>query len=740
VTYHWSTHQLTEFFAAVGSLPDEAATVAVAVERTTEALEAEVGAFVAADGEVVSLGLGAGPPPPALRAVRPGQDVLELPRLGDVHLAVEALGEGGELLVAGRIDDPFSAEERQMFRGMAQVLGLTLRNLRTLAAERKLREEREREAARRLGLVRDLRTRERLLETLLAIQRAIFTRRPLQEVLDAITDGASAVLGGAGVALVLGENGGLQVPSTVGLPGGPENAHLAVAALAMSADTASVEGLVVAAPVHVSGTIGGSLVADLGLADAGPDAASLERRQDLLAAFAHQVSLAVTDARTVEAVHEAHHDSVTGLPNRALFLDRLGHALTFARRRGTDVAVLFIDLDRFKAVNDTLGHGAGDELLATVAERLRSRLRECDTAGRLGGDEFAVLLEDATTAGATTVAQLVIRDLNRPFRLAEREVSISASIGLVCTAEFAGSAGELVGAADVAMYEAKKGGAGRVVGYAPRMHAAVKERLDLEADLRRALGDGQLSLHYQPIVRLADRQAVGWEALLRWAHPERGPVPPGVFIPAAEDTGLIDDIGRWVLHQATRQVADPGGPGGMTLSVNVSGRQIMDPRLVEDVAAALAGTGLPAAALTLELTETVLARDPELALRQLHLLKELGVRLSIDDFGTGYSSLSYLRNLPVDQLKIDRSFVSGLDAVAGRAASTEDAAIVRAIIQLGRSLELEVVAEGIETEAQLAALVALGCPYGQGYLLGRPAAPLPETEEAHPTNQPYVSP
>jgi diguanylate cyclase (GGDEF)-like protein len=718
VASQWTNRQLTEFFTAVSSPPDEATAIAVGVERTAAALEAQVGAVVDPGGTAAAIGLGAGPPPAELLAVHAGAAVLHLPGLGEVQVAVETL-DGPSRLVVGRIGAAFDAEERQLFRVMAQVLGLVLRNQRTLAAERALREEREAEAARRLALLQDLRSRERLLGTLLAIQRAIFTRRPLQEVLDAITDGASGVLGGAGVALVLSQQDGvdLQVPSTVGLPAEPGGEHLSVAAMAMAYDRVSSHGTIAAAPVHVSGAIGGSLVADLGTAGGLDDDAGLQKGQDLLAAFAQQVSLAVTDARTVEAVHEAHHDSVTGLPNRALFLDRLEHALAVARRRRAHLAVLFIDLDRFKAVNDTLGHGAGDELLAIVAERLQHRLRECDTAGRLGGDEFAVLLEDATTSGATQVAETVIRDLTEPFRVARREVSISASIGLVCTADFSGGAGELLSAADVAMYEAKKGGAGRVAGYAPRMHTAVKERLDLEADLRRALGDEQLSLHYQPIVRLDDRTPVGWEALLRWTHPRRGSVPPGTFIPAAEDTGLIDDIGRWVLHEATRQVAGRRArETGMTLNVNVSGRQIMDPRFVGDVADAVAAAGLAPSALTLELTETVLARDPELALHRLHALKELGVRLSIDDFGTGYSSLSYLRHLPVDQLKIDRSFVSGLDPVAG----SEDAAIVRAIVQLGRSLELDVVAEGIETERQVAALVLLGCHLGQGFLLGRP--------------------
>ena len=769
MSFSWSTHQLTEFFSAVSSRAGEAEATLLAVELAAEALEAEVSAVTVAGELVAAHGLGAAPPPAALAGAVGGDETVELPGVGDVHLTSAPLGEGtpGTLHV-GRADEPFSTEERQMLRGMAQVLGLSLRSIRTLEAERALRQEREREAAERLELLGELRTRERLLETLLAIQRAIFTRRPLQEVLDAITRSASAVMDGAGVALLLkdrdedraggtdgrdggvdgsrdggvdggrdggvdwGRDGGgvdgggaaasgpgLTTASTCDLPAGVGAHHRSVAAEAVAADRVSgdASGRVLAVPVHVSGDAAGGLVVEVaaGSAFGGRSAAD---RQELLAAFAQQVSLALTDARTVAAAHEAHHDSVTGLPNRALFLDRLEHASRVGRRRGTGITVLFIDLDRFKAVNDSLGHAAGDQLLAAVAERIRHQLRASDTVGRLGGDEFAVLLEDVPTDLAVRRAEDVIRVLNEPFRVSGQAVSISGSIGVATSSAADLPPRELLGQADVAMYCAKKGGAGRVVVFEPHMHADVVERLELATDLQHAIVEGGLSVVYQPLVDLRGGRRVGAEALLRWHHPQRGAVSPGVFIPLAEETGMITELGHVVLREAAGQLArwrrtlpDLG------MNVNVSARQVMDVGFAADVADVLAATGLPASALTLELTESVLAGGLEVALGQLWALKRAGVRLSVDDFGTGYSSLSYLRKLPVDQLKIDRSFVSGLESGGG------DLAVVRAILELSDSLGLEVVAEGIENEEQAAVLRDLGCGLGQGYWLCRPQAP-----------------
>jgi len=732
VSFSWSTHQLTEFFSAVSSRAGEAEATLLAVELAAEALEAEVSAVTVAGQLVAAHGLGAGPPPAALAGVAGDDETLEVPGVGEVHLTSCPLGDGtpGTLHV-GRADEPFSTEERQMLRGMAQVLGLSLRSIRTLEAERALRQEREREAAERLELLGELRTRERLLETLLAIQRAIFTRRPLQEVLDAITRSASAVMDGAGVALLLkdraeGDDAGaagdapeLTTASTCDLPAGVGGHHLSVAAEAVAADRVSGDesGRVLAAPVHVSGDAAGGLVVEVAPGSAVGGRSDADR-QELLAAFAQQVSLALTDARTVAAAHEAHHDSVTGLPNRALFLDRLEHASRVGRRRGSGITVLFIDLDRFKAVNDSLGHAAGDQLLAAVAERIRHQLRASDTVGRLGGDEFAVLLEDVPVDLAIRRAEDVIRVLNEPFRVSGQAVSISGSIGVATSSAADLPPRELLGQADVAMYCAKKSGSGRVVVFEPHMHADVVERLELATDLQHAIVEGGLTVAYQPLVDLLGGRRVGAEALLRWNHPLRGAVSPGVFIPLAEETGMIIELGHGVLREAAAQLARWRHTlPDLVMNVNVSARQVMDVGFADDVAEVLDVTGLPASALTLELTESVLAGGLDAALGQLRALKGAGVRLSVDDFGTGYSSLSYLRKLPVDQLKIDRSFVSGLESGGG------DLAVVRAILELSGSLGLEVVAEGIENEEQADVLRDLGCGLGQGFWLCRPQEP-----------------
>jgi diguanylate cyclase (GGDEF)-like protein len=719
MAYHWSTHQLTEYFAAVSGPQEEHRAIMVAVERAAEALDAEVGAVVIDGVCRGSVGFGAGTPPENVVAADVGAETITAPRLGTLHATVAVLVRGsGERLLVARASEPFSAEERQMLQGMAQVLGLALRGLRTLVAERSLREEREREAEQRLHLLDALRGRQRLLETLLGIQRAISNRKPLQDVLDSVTAGAAGLLDRAAVTLVLADPftaGQLIIASSSGESRSAEDeAVLAAAAAAMAVnDVVTRAGgtggrAIVAAPVPVEVDMGGSLVAET------VDRDIVEQRE-LLSAFAQQVSLALTDARTVEAMREAYHDSLTGLPNRALFLDRLKHAIVASDRRSQRVTVLFIDLDRFKAVNDSLGHKAGDELLAMVADRLRACIRGSDTAARLGGDEFAILLEGADCEDGVRIGHAVIDAVKKPFRIAGRDVFIAASIGVASASASGVDPGEVLSNADVAMYRAKKTGTGRTIIFEPHMHAEVVERLSLQGDLQRALGLGELRLQYQPLVRLDTVTPVGVEALLRWRHPRRGEVPPGAFIGVAEETGVVLDLGRWVLREACRQVVEwRRVVPTMTLNVNVSARQVGDAGFVPEVALALADTGLAADFLTLELTETALMADPASAQSQLRDLKSIGVRLAVDDFGTGYSSLSYLRQFPVDQLKIDRTFVAG---VGDR---TDNLAVARTVVELGRTLRLETVAEGIEDAAQLEALRELGCDLGQGYHLARP--------------------
>jgi diguanylate cyclase (GGDEF)-like protein len=699
VAFHWSIHQLTEYFAVVSASSDEEVAVRDAVERAVEALDAEVGGALLDDrAELEGLvGLTATLPAAAIAPVLTGVTRVELPDLGPAHACFARFGSGidGGLFVA-RLDDELSAEERQMLQGMAQVVGLALRNLRAIAV---------------------VRARQTLLETLLAIQRAISQREPLHSVLAAITEGASNLLGQVGVALMLTdptEPTNLIMAASVRWPTIGTADALTAATAAMRANgmvehrSPDDPGFELrAAPVHVSGSIAGSLVAIQ------PDGAEPDAdRASMLGAFAQQINMALTDAHTVEAMQEAYRDPLTGLPNRALFLERLERSLHDRRH---DPVVLFIDLDRFKAVNDSLGHQAGDELLTEVAVRIRETLRDSDLAARLGGDEFAVLLEGESAGEACRVAERIAARVAEPFRIAGRTVFIGASIGVAECAATGGDAAELLSNADVAMYRAKKSGPGRVVVFEPAMHTEVVTQLDFQVDLNNALAARQFRVVYQPIVRLDTGALHGAEALLRWQHPHRGLVPPEAFIPVAEEIGLIHDIGRWVLREAIGEVAAlRRSRPDLTVSVNFSAREVMDRRFVAGVSKALAAASLPGSALTVELTETALMSDPALVLRHLHTLKENGVRISLDDFGTGHSSLSYLRRFPVDQLKIDRTFVAGLRE------STEDLACVRAIVDLARGLRLSVVAEGIEDAGQLGELIDMGCLLGQGFHLHRP--------------------
>ncbi|HEX2039617.1 MAG TPA: EAL domain-containing protein [Acidimicrobiales bacterium] len=420
-----------------------------------------------------------------------------------------------------------------------------------------------------------------------------------------------------------------------------------------------------------------------------------------------------------ELAHQAFHDTLTGLANRALFLDRLSQAHARASRTGSLYSLLFIDLDRFKVVNDSLGHQAGDQLLIEVANRLKLCVRPGDTFARFGGDEFVVLLEDLVDEeDAVTVTERILEELREPFRVEGRDVSASASIGVVIGNQSYESPDHCLRDADVAMYRAKARGKATYEVFRPEMEGAALHRLDMEIALRDAIENGELELHYQPLVSLERVSIVGLEALVRWRHPQKGMMSPADFIPLAEETGLILPIGEWVLEEACRQVREwqDAYPGAVPLvmTVNLSARQFQQPDLCDRVAAVVKKTGISPDQLCLEVTESVMMDDVDAATLMLKRLKDLGSCVAIDDFGTGYSSLSYLKRFPVDFVKIDKSFVADLGEGA------VDSEIVRAVIRLAAAIGIRTVAEGVETEEQLRRLRAMGCPLVQGYYLARP--------------------
>jgi diguanylate cyclase (GGDEF)-like protein/PAS domain S-box-containing protein len=423
-----------------------------------------------------------------------------------------------------------------------------------------------------------------------------------------------------------------------------------------------------------------------------------------------------------ELKHQAFHDSLSGLANRALFRDRLEHALARSARSLTSLAVLFLDLDDFKLVNDSLGHAAGDEMLVEVAKRLTGSLRTGDTAARFGGDEFAILLE--ATEGpedACVAAERILVELRPPIWVQDRPVAVHASIGIAYSKLGSEDPAELLQAADVAMYAAKAHGKNCYQIYEPALQAAVSERLERTAELQRAVDENQFVLHYQPIVSLDGGNELFLEALIRWQHPEHGLVAPNDFIPLAEDTGLIIPIGKWVLGEACGKVKQWQDQYGLAsqlrVSVNISARHFQHGGLIDDVSRAVAESGLAPSSLVLEITESLLVHDAESVIARMMELKSLGVSFAVDDFGTGYSSLSYLKRFPIDILKVDKSFVDDVGD------SAKALALAEAIVQLGRSLNLDTVAEGIERPRQADGLRTLGCRFGQGFLFARPVAP-----------------
>src|ERR1017187_8554566 len=578
-----------------------------------------------------------------------------------------------------------------------------------------------------------------LVEVVLHVQTLVSNRAPPNAVYDAVVDGALRLMHGVGGSLRLvdledpswmvavatrgfagaGERWGRRPPIRRGVSGRViSTGQTVVIENYASADVGSqlapphLKSLI-GVPLHEQGRMIGSLVVGW------PVAGRLitETEKALLKSYSEHVCAALSVATASNAMIQAYTDSLTGLGNRALLLDRLEHELVRADRGGESVTVLFLDLDRFKLVNDSLGHLIGDQLLMAVAEGLRRCIREGDVCTRLGGDEFAVLLADPSDPAA--VAERIIKSLRSRFQIGEHEVFVSASVGIASGRE---EADILLRNADVAMYHAKRAGADRYARFKPSMHAARLSRPGLDTELRLAVERGEFELHYQPIFELNTGRIAALEALLRWHHPARGLVAPLEFIPVAEETGLILEIGRWVLTQACSQFAAWWREIPLAISINVSVAELQTAGYTAAAEQAIAGA-FPPSALIFELTETARLQDARGAMATLHSIKDLGSRVALDDFGTGYSSLLNLSHIPVDLLKIPRPFIEA----AGRGGH-DTSSLLAGILGLGRHLGLMTVGEGIERPQEHALLVDLGCDLGQGFLLGRPLDAVHTTE------------
>jgi diguanylate cyclase (GGDEF)-like protein len=742
----WVTERFADFLSAVASNSDVLFVTSAAVKMVAHVLDADVAAVLSEDRVQASFGFDHGQVPNAENfetAMKCGS--LDVPRVGRCSCIASPIDSPipGTLLVAWHRDDTFNGDEVSLLRALARSLGMALRMIQLADGERALRLV---HVAENLALSETVGERQDLLERLARIQRAMSVRMPINQMLDAIVAGAAELFGDEIVGLrmldpndpdylVLVAHRGLSAKH--GVATARSLAHEGAGGRAFKTDSVVVindsghsdlglqefgEGgttTAMAAPVYENGQPVGSIV----VASLIPGRSYSTAEQEVLRTFVEHASVCLTGAKSGATMeHQAFHDPLTELPNRALFIDRLGQALRRSRREpGPQVAVLLIDLDRFKFVNDSLGHAAGDLLLTQVAERLLGAIRDVDTAARLGGDEFAVLVEEcAGTRAASALAERLLEALRPAFSVGGKDVSIAATIGIAVASLGQEEASEMLRNADLAMYQAKVSGSGCSRVFEPSMHTAVMKRLDLESEMRRGIETGEFVLYFQPQFELRSGRTVGVEALLRWQHPTLGLIYPADFIEIAEETGLIVPIGGRVLESAVKmsqllQGFAPG-PDPFTMSVNLSVRQVQQPDLAYEVDQVLKAASIDPASLTLEMTETVLMEDTEVTLEQLTRLRSLGVRLAIDDFGTGYSSLGYLRRFPIDVLKIDQSFINGVGQ------SAQGSALTTAIMALAQTLDLETVAEGIERPEQLEDLVRMNCLLGQGFLLS-PALP-----------------
>jgi diguanylate cyclase (GGDEF)-like protein len=725
-TSGWALEQLTAYLFGLASAEDPDTVVLEALDRAAEAMEAEVAALICEGLVVSSIGFANGQAPveALLNTIAGRLTQADLPGVGPCHVSGASFDSQGDycLIVARTGDVPFSAEERNLLRGMSRALALNLQSARVLAA---------------------MNERQALMERLTRILRSINSRAPLPEVLQTIVDGAvelipdtsfaglrridpldpdyAVVLCGVQTAdgSLLGERS--RIGHGAGGRAISEQRLVVIHDYQESADALPIwvessTQAAMAAPVHENGIVVGSLVVGSCLVGRRYS----EAEQAILLSFADHVSLALTDAMTTQSLHraleaarhDAMHDELTRLPNRALLRDRLEQAWVRGCRTGSQIALLFLDFDDFKDINDSLGHDAGDRLLVSLADRLSGSLRPGDTIARLGGDEFAVLIENLTDSStAEGLAARLLEVLLLPVVVNGRDVTMRGSIGIAVSEFTEPDSQSLLYSADLAMYEAKRRGGGRYVRYRPDMHLDTLVRLDTEQALKLAIRAGELVLHYQPIEELPSGRIVGAEALVRWQHPVRGLLGPMDFVPIAEASGLIISLGEWVLRTACAEATR--WPSDLELAVNLSPRQLEPelPQLVRDI---LTETGLHSDRLVLEVTEATAMADAPETQRIIEELHAMGVHFSIDDFGTGHSSIARLRTLPVDQLKIDKSFVSTLDADSGTDV------FVSAIVALAHGSGLVAVAEGVETAGQRCRLVALGCDRAQGYLFSRP--------------------
>lgn len=720
----YTASELPEFLAAVSRAAEPAAALGKGVALVAETFDAEVVAVISGEEVIASVGF----PQDAIVEIDVGCSSntdrrsvpIDIPGFGPAMAAIVPLTAPDRMLLIGRADLPLDSIELAHAQAMARILALALRLLDKL-------QENER-------LLAEQRAHQAMLEAILRVQRLISQRQPIESILQAITEEAVSLLDVdlAGIcvrtpqglsqrALATAVDAGLELSTSA-----RERYLLAIGERVDTNQLGGSTGVRVETTTggYVDTTVngatvfeGGQPIGELFVAAIDPtprqviDPAAVET-------FASQASIALTDASTVRELEHAFHDHLTGLPNRALFQDRFDHALALGQRLGTTTGLLFLDLDRFKAVNDTLGHAAGDALLAEVGAAIRRAGRSSDSVSRIGGDEFAVVLENTTPDAAKVVGHRLLEAVTHvvdPGRIAG---GAAASIGIALSGPNCETTDELLRRADIAMYSVKTAGRAGVALYEPSMGTSRLDQKALTDALQTALVRDDFVVYYQPIVNLRTRWTSGVEALVRWHDPDRGLISPDAFIESAERSGMIVPIGRRVLETACEQAANwrrnlPGA-ADLSVSVNLSVRQLQHDDVEEHVMDTLNSTGLDPGGLTLEVTESVFVDDASAAGERLSSLKRLGVRLAIDDFGTGFSSLSYIHRYPFDVLKIDRAFVSGLGT------SENGGAVLRTMLGLAGQLSMTAVAEGIETAAELAQLRALRCSHGQGFLFSPP--------------------